>query len=437
MNVMARDLRTLAAEAFVYFYPLVTMEVTRLQQTMPDPSGDRATGAPSNRFFHLRQYPDADFRAVVRPNFDTLYSIAFLDLTGGPVSISVPDVGDRYYLLPMLDMWTDVFANPGTRTSGNGPQRFLIVPSGYDGGVPADTTVIEAPTPYVWVIGRVQTNGPPDYEAANSFQDGLHIEAAGDATEPSEGIAGVTPATEALAFVNALTAAEFLDIAARLLSVNPPHATDHSQLFRLRDLGITGDGHWDAERFTAEERAEIQAGFTDALTALPALLARVGSQANGWSYQTDTMGVYGNFYLKRALVTMAGLGANPPEDAIYPVLLADSDGEPLTGETDYRIHFSVDEIPPVGAFWSITMYDEEGFQAANELDRFALGDRDDLHYNEDGSLDIYLQHGNPGPERQPNWLPAPLGPLGVTMRLYAPEPAALDGSWKPPQVVKA
>jgi hypothetical protein len=152
---------------------------------------------------------------------------------------------------------------------------------------------------------------------------------------------------------------------------------------------------------------------------------------------TDTMGVYGNAYLKRAAVTLAGLGANPPEDAIYPLLLTDADGNATTGDRNYVLHFEADKLPPVAAFWSITMYDAEGFQVANDLNRFAIGDRDQLDYNPDGSLDIIIQHTNPGPEREANWLPAPTGPLGITMRLYAPKPEALDGRWTPPPVSTA
>jgi hypothetical protein len=152
---------------------------------------------------------------------------------------------------------------------------------------------------------------------------------------------------------------------------------------------------------------------------------------------TETMGVYGNDYFRRAVVALAGLGANPVEDAIYPVLVADADGSPLSGGQDYVLHFEADKLPPAAAFWSVTMYDAEGYQAPNELDRFAIGDRDPLVYNRDGSLDLYLQQGNPGPEREANWLPAPPGPLRITMRLYAPKPEALDGRWSPPPVRKA
>ncbi len=146
------------------------------------------------------------------------------------------------------------------------------------------------------------------------------------------------------------------------------------------------------------------------------------------------MGVYGNFYLKRAIIAMIGLGANAPEDAIYPVLMADADSQPLTGDHDYVLHFGPADLPPVRAFWSVTMYDAEGFQAANPLNRFVIGDRDPLHYNPDGSLDLYLQHDSPGSDNETNWLPAPKGPLGITMRLYCPQPSVLNGTWAPPPV---
>ncbi|MEY9931764.1 hypothetical protein ABH926_006413 [Catenulispora sp. GP43] len=149
------------------------------------------------------------------------------------------------------------------------------------------------------------------------------------------------------------------------------------------------------------------------------------------------MGTYGNTYFKRAAVAAGGLGANPPEDAVYPILAVDADGEPLLGERDYILHFDAGALPPAGAFWSVTMYDGQGFQAANPIGRFALGDRDPLVYNADSSLDILFSHNDPGLERRANWLPAPTGPLGVTMRIYAPEPEVLDGRWSPPAVHKA
>ena len=163
----------------------------------------------------------------------------------------------------------------------------------------------------------------------------------------------------------------------------------------------------------------------------------VSTVVNGWQMGTDNMGVYGNSYLKRAIIAMIGLGANQPEEAIYPMCVCDADGSPLDGKNNYLLHFGKEELPPVEAFWSVTMYDAEGFQTANVLNRFAIGDRDELKFNTDGSLDLYIQHDSPRADKESNWLPAPLCPLGVTMRLYAPKAEALDGRWNPPAIRKA
>jgi hypothetical protein len=162
-------------------------------------------------------------------------------------------------------------------------------------------------------------------------------------------------------------------------------------------------------------------------------LARV---VNGWSMNTDTMGVYGNYYLKRAIVTQVGLGANLPEDAIYPINLADESGKPLDGANKYVLHFDKGVTPPANAFWSVTLYDAAGFQVANPLNRFNLSSWMPLKYNADGSLDLYFQNESPGAEREANWLPAPHGAFNLLMRLYAPKSDALTGKWNPPAVAR-
>jgi hypothetical protein len=432
--MLSGDPRSLSYDAYVYLYPLVMMEVSRRQSVNVE-AGVRPGFGPPNEFHHLRAFPTAEFRAVVRPNFDTLYSSAWLDLTSGPVVIHAPDTGDRYYMLPMLDMWTDVFANPGKRTTGTGSQDFVVVGPGYDGKLPDGMPVIEAPTSWVWVIGRTQTNGPDDYAAVAAVQDGYAIRPLQDTehrTDPSQ-----VSATEPLRLVNGMSAVEFFSYACDAMLVNPPHPTDFSVLARVANLGIVPGEPFDASRLEAGVLGEIEAGTTAAGAAIVGNISGFGTEVNGWSIATEAIGVYGNAYLKRATVALGGLGANPPEDAVYPVLLFDSDGDATTGEQNYVIHFDADKLPPVDAFWSVTMYDDEGYQVANELDRFAIGDRDHLTYNADGSLDIFVQRANPGPGREANWLPAPTGPLGITMRLYAPKPEILDGRWEPPQVNKA
>lgn len=437
MSKLADDLRTLSREAYVYLYPLVLMDVTR-EQTVSVPEGVKPASGPPNQFHHLRQFPSADFRIVVRPNFDTLYSAAWLDLTGGPVDVSIGDTEDRYFLMPMLDMWTDVFAVPGKRTTGTGTQSYTLVANGDQVDDPGDTTVIQAPTPYVWIIGRTQTNGPDDYKFVNALQDGYRITPR-TPTAPETGREGVTQTDEPLGHVNRLGAVDFFRRGTELMAVHPPHPTDFSILSRIADLGVVPGRHFPDSSFSEKQLAEIQTGASEALEQMltAARASALGRRVNGWSVPAENIGVYGNDYFRRALVAMVGLGANPPEDAVYPVLAVDADGEPLVGERDYVMHFDAGALPPVCAFWSVTMYDHVGFQAPNELNRFALGDRDRLNYNADGSLDIFISHVNPGADREPNWLPAPTGPLGVTMRLYAPRPEVLDGRWEPPVVRKA
>ncbi len=431
------EARTIGVEAYVYFYPLVLMEATRRQMTNA-PAGAKPGFGPVGEFAHVPEFPPAEFRAVVRPNFDTLYSVAWLDLTGEPTVVSTADTDGRYYMLPLLDMWTDVFAVPGSRTSGTHAAEFAVVPPGWVGTLPEGVEMIRAPTPYVWIIGRTQTNGPADYDAVHTVQDGYTLtplSSWGQQATPRV-VPTIDPTadteTPPLDQVNAMSAAEYFGAAAELLKMHAPHPTDWSTIARLARIGIRPGESFDFD----ELDSSLQAAVTDAPAAarelMQATLPGIAKIVNGWQMNTDTMGVYGNYYLKRALVAMLGLGANQPEDAIYPLCLTDADGRPLNGDNDYILHFEQDEIPPVGAFWSVTMYDGEGFQAANPINRFAIGDRDDLTFNDDGSLDLYIQHDNPGTAHESNWLPAPRGPLGVTMRLYAPAPQALDGRWAPP-----
>ena len=165
-------------------------------------------------------------------------------------------------------------------------------------------------------------------------------------------------------------------------------------------------------------------------------IPRLANIVNGWQINIDSIGVYGNFYIKRAVVAMLGLGSNAAEDAVYPLLLADADGNAVSGDNDYIMHFDADKLPPVRSFWSVTVYDADGFPVANELNRFAIGDRDPLHYNGDGSLDLYIQNQHPGADKQANWLPAPKGPFGALMRLYLPTARVLYGEWAPPPLRK-
>jgi len=435
-SASADEAQVIAQEAYIYLYPLITMDVTRKQLTNLDPKVS-AFGGPANAFTHIRTFPTADLRAVVRPNFDTLYSSAWLDLTSGPVIVSTADTGGRHFLLPMLDMWSDVSAVPGKRTSGTNAANFALVPPRWRGTLPPGVQRINAPTPYVWIIGRTQTNGPKDYDAVHKIQDGYRITLLADwgkpPRKPQQKIdPSVDTKTEPLRQVNEMPAAQYFRYGAELMKVNPPHPTDWSTLARMKRIGLEPGKSFDPTKVSADALSKGAAAGLKLMREKIPSLARV---ANGWQMNTDTMGVYGNFYLKRAIVALVGLGANQPEDAIYPLNIADAEGKPVVAENRYVLHFNKDEIPPAGAFWSLTMYDAEGFQVANPLNRFAIGDRDPLKYNPDGSLDLYVQSDSPGADKESNWLPTPKsGPLGLTMRLYAPKLEALNGAWNPPAI---
>jgi hypothetical protein len=436
--ITEQEARALAVEAYLYLYPLVTMDLTRRQVISQAPGTNPAAG-PMNAFAHMRTLPDATSRAVVRPNFDTLYSIAWLDLTAEPMILSVPDTDGRYYLLQLTDMWTDVFAAPGPRTSGTAAGHFGVVPPGWVGSLPPHVEPIRAPTPYVWVVGRTQTNGPADYAAVHRIQDGYDLTPLSGWGRPPRPVPfepdpTVDTGTEPLRQVHRMAAADFFAYAAELLKLHAPHLTDWSARARMRRIGIEAGRSFELDRLPPTVRRALADVPAEALRRLRAQMPKLGRQANGWVVMTDTIGAYGNAYLARATTAMIGLGANQPEDAVYALNVTDASGAPLDGDHAYVIRFAAGELPPVDAFWSVTMYDAEGFVVDNPLGRFALGDRDALTYAADGSLELYLQHEAPGEGRLSNWLPAPRGPLGVTMRLYAPRPPVLDGTWNPPSV---
>lgn len=448
--ITEQDAQAIAVEAYLYLYPLLTMDITRQQSTNITPGKEMGKG-PMNMFVNVPEYPPANFKIVVRPNFDTLYSIAWLDLTKEPMVVSTPNTDGRYYLLPMLDMWTDVFASPGWRTTGTQASTFLVTPPGWrpdlrdrfadEFKLPSDTQRIDAPTPYVWIIGRTKTDGPPDYDAVHKIQAGYTVTPLSEWGKAPRSIEvnidpNVDMKTPPRVQVDSMPAGKFFAHAAALLSVNPPHFTDQPIIARMKRIGIEPGRKFNIDQLAAPVKKALEAA-PDAAQALMAwktpTIARV---ANYWSMNTDTMGVYGNYYLKRAIVAQIGLGANLPEDAIYPLNLGDETGKPLDGSNKYIVHFERDTLPPVQAFWSITLYDPDGFPVENSLNRFAVSSWMPFKYNGDGSLDLYVQNENPGKDKEANWLPAPKAPFNLTMRLYAPKSDALTGKWNPPAVTR-
>jgi len=434
----AKNVKRIALQSYLYTYPLVLMDVTRRQMTNA-PAGQFPGRGPMMQFTHMRKFPTADFKEVVRPNFDTLYSLAWLDLRKEPVILSVPEVKDRFYMLPLLDMWTDVFAVIGTYGTGTQAGHYAITLPGWKGKLPSGVTRIESPTPFVWILGRTQTNGPKDYAYIHKIQDSYRLtplSAWGGKVVPApfKKDPTVDDKTPPLRQVARMTGKEYFTYAMKLMAVNPPHITDMVMVSRMMRVGLTPE-NFDFDKLPKATQEALNHAAKTAQAEMKRYTSKLGETVNGWQVVTKSIGVYGNDYLQRATIALIGLGANPYEQAIYPLNLTDADGKVPQGGKKYVIHFKKDEIPPVDAFWSLTMYDAEGFQVANKLNRFAIGDRDKLTYNKDGSLDIYIQPMSPGKHKESNWLPSPAkGTLGMTLRLYAPRQSVLDGTWKPPVV---
>jgi hypothetical protein len=440
MSTKARgELRQIAAEAFIYTYPLVLMDITR-RVAINYKAGERPGFGPTNLFTHMRAFPPGNFREVVRPNFDTLYSTAWLDLTKEPVIVSAPDTQGRYYMLPMLDMWSDAIAVPGKRTSGTEAAHFAVTGAGWKGKLPKGVARIPSPTPYVWIIGRTQTNGPQDYAAVHKVQDGYRATLLSDwGKQPRPARSKHDPSVDMkappLLQVNKMPAKRYFAYAAELMKLHPPHMTDGSILLRMRRIGLEPGKSFDLDSLPADVQKAVAEGAKQALSQMQALAASKRNARNGWVTTTAGIGVYGNEYLFRAMIAMAGLGANPADDAVYPMNVADADGKPMVGGQRYVMHFGKDELPPADAFWSLTMYDGDGFPIPNAIERYAIGDRDDLKFNPDGSLDLYIQAASPGKDKESNWLPSSnAGTLSMTMRLYAPRRPVLTGEWVPPAV---
>jgi hypothetical protein len=423
-----------AAEAFVFGYPLVLMDVSRVVLTSV--AYPEAGKAPLNQFLHMREFPDASFTDVVSPNADTLYSAAWLDLTAEPIVLSVPGSGGRYYLMPMLSGWTDVFASPGTRTTGNGAGVFAVTGPGWSGELPPGVRQLVSPTALVWLIGRTQTNGKSDYASVHRFQDGLALAPLSawgfDYAPPAQVLvqAGVDTATPPAEQVAAMDAGEFFRRLAELLMTNPPADADAPAIERFAAIGLA-PGTFDPDPELADA---ISRGARTGMERIQAVTKTAGSPtATGWRMFRG-LGSYGTDYGTRAVVALVGLGANLDQDAIYPHATTDGDGQPLDGASRYVVHFGPGQTPPANAFWSLTMYNDRQAFVANPIARYAIGDRDQLTYNDDGSLDIWIQRDPPGAQQEPNWLPAPAGSFNIFLRVYSPKQEMLDGAWTPPPV---
>lgn len=433
----------IAKDAYVYGYPLVTMEMTRRVFTnVAQPSGSHA---PMGQLISKREYPTAAYRDVTAPNADTLYTSGFIDVGQEPYVLSLPEMSGRYYLFPMLSAWTNVIADPGTRTTGTGAQTYAVTGPNWKGTLPEGVREIKSPTDMVWFIGRIYSTGTPeDYKAVWAIQDQIKLvplSAYGKPYTPPVGKVdpGIDMKTAVRNQVNRLEPGPYFSLLAQLMKENPPSSEDAPMLARMAKIGIVPGRAFDTAQLDPEIAKGVERAHRAGWEAIAGGIRTMGTLENGWIVAT-TLGRYGTDYLKRATVTAFGLGANLPQDAVYPTTSVDSSGRTLTGTEKYVIHFDKGQLPPVDGFWSLTMYDANFFFVANPLNRYTLSQRNQFTPNPDGSIDLYLQNESPGAGKEANWLPAPRDNMNLMLRLYWPKetsPSILNGTWKPPKVQRA
>jgi hypothetical protein len=431
-----------AQDAYIYGYPLVTMEMTR--RVMTNVAAPESNRGPMGQFVKARTYPDASFRDVTAPNADTLYTLAWIDVGNEPWVLSIPDMKDRYFLMPMLDAWTNVFQVPGKRTTGTGAQTYAITGPGWSGTLPAGVKEYKSSTNLVWILGRIYCTGTPeDYTAVHEAQDQFKLvplSAYGKLYTPPAGTVdpSIDMKTAVREQVNRMDATAYFTLLAQLMKTNPPAEADVPELAKFAKIGLVAGKDFDASKLQADFVKRIPQVSFDRI-ALQIKVNKDIKDVNGWAYTTKT-GLYGTDYLMRAFITAFGLGANRPQDAIYPMSTKDSDDKAYDGANSYVIRFAKGQTPPALGFWSITMYDSAFFFVANPINRYSISARQNLKTNPDGSTDLYIQKDSPGGDKISNWLPAPSGKFQLMLRLYWPDekdPSIIDGSWKIPAARKA
>ena len=414
------DLRTAARDAWLYGLPVIEMAHTRAKMASIRPGQGTVNAARINAFVHSRVFATPASRAVTAPNVDTLYSSTFLDLAGGPITLTLPPTGSRYFSVAFMDMYTNNFAILGTRTIGGDGGTFTLI------GPDAEPVpgAIRAPTVWVWALMRLLATDAADFDAAHAIQDAVVLKAPPGRIPPSYA-------------ERTASWAEYFTSVQALLIEDPPPATDLALFRRVSALGLGPSGGFDATRFSKAEGDGIAAGVAEA----KALLLNRGKPhgIQGWVYPPTDLGDFGQDYNTRASVALGGLAALTNPEAIYMRPIA-PDGQ--FGDGLYRLHFAKGGLPPVGSFWSLTMYestpDGQSFLTPNPINRYAIGDRTKgLTYGADGSLDIWIGRTDLGGARSANWLPAPAqGPYSMSLRAYLPKPAFFNGEYRLPPIEK-
>lgn len=419
--------RLLAADATVYGLP-AAYQYAEMHQQAVDTGSPRYTGF--NAFAHDRELASPGYAAFKTPNADTLYSNAWLDLSAGPVLLDIPELGSRYYTVNFLDMYSNA-TNLSTRTVGPSGGRFLIATPDWDGEVPADATPFRVATRYLWILLRIAVDGSEaDLPAARELQDRFTITPVSRCVTPSAVPAAfpiASPGTVRDDWRTFFGAVDFV-----LRSCGRPDQED-GYTYRFRSIGIGGPAPLDVDAMADECKLGMRAGFSDAMSVIKGCRTQLGNPIPGAYWNRGTAGAYGFNYLRRAVANYVGLGATVPAENQAFTTFRDGTGQQLDGSRHtYRV--TLNPPPPVGAFWSLTVYDSATLELVpNEMCRYVINSSTaSLRYHPDGSVDIVVSREPPADLN--NWLPAPDGPFYLAIRAYLPAPEVLHGPWQPSPV---
>ena len=421
----------IGTEAVFYGMGPVLMRIGIESQSDADKPYDNAQ-APMNQMGHARRVYGPEDKFVVTANNDTLYSFAALDLSKEPVVLSVPDTNGRYYIMQLIDAYSRAIEDIGIGTLGAKGGTFAIVGPGWKGALPPEMVEIRSPTPQAYVIGRTGVDSDEDLPAAHAVQDQYRLTLLSDYGKPFSKIElGHRSASGKPKFPEGLDFFAVLDSAMRA----NPLPDDAPMTDQFKRIGIGLDKPFDAAALPEPTKRGLSRALQDGLAAVQRTAADSGSRVNGWNMEFKG-GLYGNDFLLRAAIDSKQLGLNKALRALYPNRFVDSDDKQLNGRTAYTIRFA--GKVPVSAFWSLTMHDAKNlYMVENPIKHYSIGDRTKGPKTApDGSLTIYIQATNPGPDKESNWLPASDGDFFLQMRLYEPGEQVLNGSYRVPQVIR-
>lgn len=423
----ATDAAAIAADGFVFGYPLVLTNRVRAWMTAVGEPDSLRMRAPPNRFVHARALPEA----TVGPPVGALRSSAWLDLGGTPMMLSVPETHGRFYFLSLVDLWTNVFASVGARTTGTGPGTYVIAGPAWSGtSLPPDAYPIRAPTRMVRIVGSTLVYRDGGYVRAHALQDAYGLEplAPGVAAPPLVACPAVD--TPPVVQVEQMEAPTFFSELAALMHDNPPRLEDRAIVDRMERLGLLSGADLALPRDLENAVADGAARGLERVVA--AAEAPPGDGVGSWHIRFR-LGEHGTDYLRRAAGACAGLESGPAADELPMLVQSDVHGRPLSGQSRYDLTFAPSSQPPVDAYWTLISYDARQALVDNPVERYSVGDWNGLVLEPDGTLVIRIQHGDPG-GRVPNWLPAPPGAFNLLLHLCWPQQQVLDRAWTPPAV---